>query len=106
MTNMILTREYIYTNTNNCSPDGTTDVTRTLHFGTPTADQKATYTRLVIGVIQIGSAIFPSGTTLSNLEILARGPLYSQGRDYGHGTTHGIGHFLGVHEGILKTYRF
>ncbi|KAF4522939.1 hypothetical protein B566_EDAN012634 [Ephemera danica] len=83
--------------------DGTTDVTRTLHFGTPTNDQRATYTRLLAGCIRLVSAVFPAGTTLKELDILVRGPLYVQGRNFGHGTTHGIGHFLGVHEAYNST---
>ncbi|KAF4524496.1 hypothetical protein B566_EDAN011507 [Ephemera danica] len=80
--------------------DGTTDVTRTVHFGTATQDQIDTYTRVLAGCASINSAVFPAGTTLSQLEILARGPLYSQGRDYGHGTTHEPGYYRDNEWGI------
>lgn len=79
--------------------DGTTDVTRTLHFGSPTSEQRDVYTRLLAGCISLATAVFPLGTTTSQLDILVRGELYKQGLDFGHGTTHGIGMFLGVHEG-------
>ncbi|CAB3363357.1 Hypothetical predicted protein [Cloeon dipterum] len=78
--------------------DGTTDVTRTLYFGEPQPIHKEVYTRLLAGCIDVATAVFPAGTPLSGLEILIRGTLYKGGFDYGHGSTHGIGHFLGVHE--------
>ncbi|TYJ52805.1 hypothetical protein B9479_006568 [Cryptococcus floricola] len=79
--------------------DGTTDVTRTLHFGTPTADQKIAFTRVLQGHISLDTVVFPEGTTGYILDILARRPLWSSHLDYRHGTSHGIGHFLNVHEG-------
>lgn len=79
--------------------DGTTDVTRTIHLGTPTDTEREIYTSLLMGCIDIASTIFPEGQTLSSLEILIRAPLYSLGLDYGHGSTHGIGFCLAVHEG-------
>jgi len=79
--------------------DGTTDVTRTLHFGVPTAHQKACFTRVLQGNIALNQAIFPEGTTGTTLDILARMPLWKAGLDYRHGTGHGVGHFLQVHEG-------
>ncbi|XP_028520956.1 xaa-Pro aminopeptidase 1 isoform X2 [Apis cerana] len=78
--------------------DGTTDVTRTLHFGTPTEEQKKAYTRVLIGAIQLSSLIFPSNLKSNQLDIVAREPLWNIGYDYLHGTGHGIGHFLSVHE--------
>ncbi|XP_050574857.1 xaa-Pro aminopeptidase ApepP-like isoform X3 [Bombus affinis] len=78
--------------------DGTTDVTRTLHFGTPTEEQKKAYTRVLIGAIQLSSLIFPSSLKSNQLDIVARVPLWNVGYDYLHGTGHGIGHFLSVHE--------
>ncbi|KAK9301554.1 hypothetical protein QLX08_006111 [Tetragonisca angustula] len=78
--------------------DGTTDVTRTLHFGTPTEEQKKAYTRVLIGAIQLSSLIFPSSLKSNQLDIVARAPLWNIGYDYLHGTGHGIGHFLSVHE--------
>ncbi|XP_026828711.1 xaa-Pro aminopeptidase ApepP isoform X1 [Ooceraea biroi] len=78
--------------------DGTTDVTRTLHFGTPTEEQRKAYTRVLIGSIELSSLIFPSDLTMDQLDIVARRPLWSIGYDYTHGTGHGIGHFSSVHE--------
>ncbi|XP_071947124.1 xaa-Pro aminopeptidase 1-like isoform X2 [Antedon mediterranea] len=79
--------------------DGTTDVTRTMHFGTPTQHQKECFTRVVKGVIGISSAIFPNGTNGHQLDCLARRSLWNCGLDYLHGTGHGVGSFLNVHEG-------
>ncbi|KAH0568130.1 hypothetical protein KQX54_018725 [Cotesia glomerata] len=78
--------------------DGTTDVTRTIHFGEPTQEQKEAYTRVLIGSIELASLIFPSSLRTDQLDILARRPLWGMGNDYMHGTGHGIGHFLSVHE--------
>ncbi|KAF9437259.1 hypothetical protein BGZ76_001424 [Entomortierella beljakovae] len=79
--------------------DGTTDITRTLHFQTPTAFEKHCFTRVLQGHIAIDSAIFPEGTTGYNLDILSRRALWSDGLDFRHGTGHGVGAFLNVHEG-------
>ncbi|KAI0824889.1 Creatinase/aminopeptidase [Trametes gibbosa] len=79
--------------------DGTTDVTRTFHFGTPSAEEKRAFTRVLQGHIAIDTAIFPSGTTGYLLDPFARRPLWEDGLDYRHGTGHGVGHFLNVHEG-------
>ncbi|XP_070510805.1 xaa-Pro aminopeptidase 1 isoform X1 [Cardiocondyla obscurior] len=85
--------------------DGTTDVTRTLHFGVPTDEQRKAYTRVLIGSIELSSLIFPSDITVSQLDAIARRPLWSTGYDYMHGTGHGIGHFSSVHESpILLSY--
>lgn len=81
--------------------DGTTDVTRTIHLGTPTVVEREIYTSLLMGCIDIASTVFPEGQTLSSMEILIRAPLYSLGLNYGHGSTHGIGFCLAVHEGQL-----
>nr|CAD7404476.1 unnamed protein product [Timema cristinae] len=78
--------------------DGTTDVTRTMHYGTPTNLEREIYTNLLMGCINLASTRFPEGQTLNTLEVLIRAPLYSMGLDYGHGSTHGVGTFLGVHE--------
>ncbi|XP_034173971.2 xaa-Pro aminopeptidase ApepP isoform X2 [Osmia lignaria lignaria] len=78
--------------------DGTTDITRTLHFGTPTEEQRKAYTRVLIGAIQLSSLIFPNSLKSNQLDIVARAPLWNVGYDYLHGTGHGIGHFLSVHE--------
>ncbi len=79
--------------------DGTIDTTRTVHFGKPTPDQRLAFTRVLQGHIAIDSVIFPTGTTGFQLDILARAPLWRDGLNYGHGTGHGIGSYLSVHEG-------
>lgn len=79
--------------------DGTTDITRTVHFGEPTKDQKRHYTLVLKGNIALQQAHFPTGTTGAQLDTLARAPLWSHGFNFGHGTGHGVGFFLGVHEG-------
>ncbi|OAY71234.1 putative Xaa-Pro aminopeptidase P [Ananas comosus] len=79
--------------------DGTTDITRTVHFGKPSAHEKSCYTAVLKGHIALDTAIFPNGTTGHALDILARTPLWKNGLDYRHGTGHGIGSYLNVHEG-------
>ncbi|KAL9241759.1 hypothetical protein vseg_015828 [Gypsophila vaccaria] len=79
--------------------DGTTDITRTVHFGQPSAHEKACYTGVLKGHISLGNAIFPKGTDGYALDILARVPLWKNGLDYRHGTGHGVGSYLNVHEG-------
>jgi Xaa-Pro aminopeptidase len=79
--------------------DGTTDVTRTVHFGTPSEHEKRCFTRVLQGHIALATAVFPVGTPGHKLDILARLPLYRDGLDYRHGTGHGVGAFLNVHEG-------
>lgn len=79
--------------------DGTTDVTRTLHFGTPSQHEKECFTRVLKGNIQLASATFPQGTRGHVLDVLARKPLWDCGLNYLHGTGHGVGAFLNVHEG-------
>ncbi|MDA0241189.1 MAG: aminopeptidase P family protein [Proteobacteria bacterium] len=79
--------------------DGTTDVTRTVAIGTPTDEMKNRFTRVLKGHIGLGSVRFPKGTTGSQLDVLARAGLWEAGLDYDHGTGHGVGSFLGVHEG-------
>jgi len=83
--------------------DGTTDVTRTWHFGTPTAEEKRACTRVLQGHINIDEAIFPPTTTGFQLDAFARQYLWLDGLDYRHGTGHGVGHFLNVHEGPQGT---
>ncbi|KAK4051449.1 hypothetical protein OIV83_002933 [Microbotryomycetes sp. JL201] len=78
--------------------DGTIDTTRTVHFGQPTAAQKRAFTRVLQGHIALDSCVFPKGTTGNLLDALARRPLWSDGMNYGHGTGHGIGQYLSVHE--------
>ncbi|KAK7309275.1 hypothetical protein RJT34_05853 [Clitoria ternatea] len=79
--------------------DGTTDITRTVHFGKPSVHEKACYTAVLKGHIALGNARFPNGTNGHALDILARIPLWKDGLDYRHGTGHGIGSYLNVHEG-------
>jgi len=79
--------------------DGTTDITRTVGFGTPTVQQKIDYTIVLKGHIALSTVIFPAGTRGSQLDILARKAMWDLGLNYGHGTGHGVGHFLNVHEG-------
>lgn len=71
--------------------DGTTDITRTLHFGTPSEEQKRCYTRVLQGHAQLAQAVFPAGTCGLMLEMLARQPLWQDGLNYQHGTGHGMG---------------
>jgi len=81
--------------------DGTTDITRTVWVGPgePTAEHKDRYTRVLKGHIALALAVFPKGTAGSQLDVLARQFLWSAGVDYAHGTGHGVGSFLSVHEG-------
>ncbi|HLD95673.1 MAG TPA: M24 family metallopeptidase [Alphaproteobacteria bacterium] len=78
---------------------GTTDVTRTICIGHPSKEQQELYTRVLKGHIAIASCRFPKGTKGSQLDVLARYHLWQVGLDYGHGTGHGVGNCLGVHEG-------
>ena len=78
----------------------TTDITRTISIGPPTDDHKKYYTKVLKGHIALGKATFPQGrTTGAHLDILARQYLWNDGVDYAHGTGHGVGNFLSVHEG-------
>lgn len=79
--------------------DGTTDITRTIALGTPTAQEKRDFTLVMKGHIALGTAIFPEGTRGGQLDVLARQFLWKNGLSYLHGTGHGVGHFLNVHEG-------
>jgi Xaa-Pro aminopeptidase len=79
--------------------DGTTDVTRTVAIGEPTEEMKERFTRVLKGHIALARARFPKGTTGSALDVLARLALWEGGLDYDHGTGHGVGSYLGVHEG-------
>ena len=79
--------------------DGTTDITRTVAIGTPTAEMRDRFTRVLKGHIALATARFPKGTTGSQLDTLARTALWQAGLDYDHGTGHGVGSYLGVHEG-------
>lgn len=79
--------------------DGTTDITRTIALGEPTEQQKFCYTRVLKGHIELASAFFPKGTRGAQLDTLARMHLWQAGLNFGHGTGHGVGFFLNVHEG-------
>lgn len=80
-------------------PGATTDVTRTIAIGKPTKEQKEAFTRVLKGHIAIASAVFPVGTSGSQLDAFARQALWQAGMDYDHGTGHGVGAYLSVHEG-------
>ena len=79
--------------------DGTTDITRTIAIGTPDDEMRDNFTRVLKGHIALATATFPKGTTGSQLDVLARLPLWQVGLDYDHGTGHGVGAYLSVHEG-------
>ncbi|MFI8646901.1 aminopeptidase P family protein [Pseudomonas iridis] len=78
---------------------GTTDITRMVPVGTPTEEQKRDCTRVLKGVIALSRAQFPKGILSPLLDAIARAPIWAEGVDYGHGTGHGVGYFLNVHEG-------
>ncbi len=79
--------------------DGTTDITRTVPIGEPTDEMRDRFTRVLKGHIAVATACFPKGTRGSQLDSFARRPLWEAGLDYAHGTGHGVGSFLSVHEG-------
>lgn len=79
--------------------DGTTDITRTIALGPLSEEEKRDYTLVLKGHIDLAMARFPAGTRGTQLDILARLPIWKQGMNYLHGTGHGVGHFLNVHEG-------
>ncbi|MCM8732213.1 aminopeptidase P family protein [Hephaestia sp. GCM10023244] len=82
--------------------DGTTDVTRVLSIGEPTHEMKDRFTRVLRGNIALDSALFPPGTNGGQLDGFARRPLWEVGLDYAHGTGHGVGAYLSVHEGPAR----
>ncbi|HFC00563.1 MAG TPA: M24 family metallopeptidase, partial [Phaeodactylibacter sp.] len=79
--------------------DGTTDITRTVALGKPTKEQKRNFTLVLKGHIGLANLKFPYGTRGNQIEVLARQHLWSEGLNFGHGTGHGVGFFLNVHEG-------
>ena len=85
---------------------GTTDVTRTFFFGNPSEEQKLHYTLVLKGVINLSSLIFPKKTSGSQIDVLARQFLWKYFLDYPHGTGHGVGHYLSVHEGPQGISKF
>ena len=78
---------------------GTTDITRTVALGVPTAEQRHDFTLVMKGHIALSNAIFPAGTTGHQLDVLARQFLWKEGKAYYHGTGHGVGYFINCHEG-------
>ena len=78
---------------------GTTDITRTIALGATTPEQRRDYTLVLKGMIALSRARFPHGTSGQQLDALARAPIWAEGINYGHGTGHGVGYFLNVHEG-------
>ncbi len=82
--------------------DGTTDITRTIAVGEPTAEMRDRFTRVLKGHIAVARAIFPEGTTGAQLDSFARQFLWAQGLDFDHGTGHGVGSYLSVHEGPAR----
>ncbi|WP_257539502.1 aminopeptidase P family protein [Sphingobium sp. CFD-1] len=86
--------------------DGTTDVTRTIAIGTPTPEMKRRFTLVLKGHVALARAVFPRGTRGGQLDVLARQYLWAEGLDYAHGTGHGVGSFLSVHEGPQRIATF
>jgi Xaa-Pro aminopeptidase len=86
--------------------DGTTDITRTVIIGTPTAEMRDRFTRVLKGHIAIATALFPRGTRGQQIDAFARRPLWEVGLDYAHGTGHGVGSYLSVHEGPQRIATF
>ena len=86
--------------------DGTTDVTRTLAIGAPSREMQERFTLVLKGHVALARAVFPVGTRGGQLDILARQFLWAQGLDYAHGTGHGVGSFLSVHEGPQRIATF
>ncbi|HEY4861263.1 MAG TPA: M24 family metallopeptidase, partial [Xanthobacteraceae bacterium] len=82
--------------------DGTTDVTRTVAVGEPNAQMRSRFTRVLKGHIAIARAVFPDGTTGAQLDSFARQYLWQAGLDFDHGTGHGVGSYLSVHEGPAR----
>ena len=82
--------------------DGTTDITRTVIVGQPSAEMRERFTRVLKGHIAIATAIFPENTSGAQLDPLARVSLWQAGLDYDHGTGHGVGSYLSVHEGPAR----
>jgi len=82
--------------------DGTTDITRTVIIGQPTEEMTGRFTRVLKGMIRLSATRFPKGTCGSQLDVLARGYLWAAGLDFDHGTGHGVGSYLSVHEGPAR----
>lgn len=98
----ILTKDEIYLlDSGGHYLDGTIDTTRTVHFGNPSSEEKEAYTRVLLGNLDLEKMVWPESWDISGaeLDIMARRRLWAKGLDYNHGTGHGVGHFLNVHEG-------
>jgi Xaa-Pro aminopeptidase len=85
--------------------DGTTDITRTVAIGPTRPDHRAAYTQVLKGLIAMSRLRFPRGLAGRDIDAIARAPLWAAGRDYDHGTGHGVGHYLSVHEGPQRLSR-
>jgi Xaa-Pro aminopeptidase len=85
--------------------DGTTDITRTVPVGAPTAEQRTQFTRVLQGMVAVSRLRFPRGVAGGHIDAIARYPLWVAGQDYDHGTGHGVGVFLSVHEGPARISR-
>lgn len=85
--------------------DGTTDITRTIPIGTPTEEMRDRYTRVLKGMIAVSMLRFPAGTRGMDIDVIARQALWHAGLDYAHGTGHGVGSYLSVHEGPQRIAR-
>lgn len=90
---------FCLTDTGGHYKEGTTDITRTIALGELTAEEKKAFTLVLKGHLHLGAAQFPAGVCGQNLDVLARMPLWEAGLDYNHGTGHGVGYILNVHEG-------
>jgi Xaa-Pro aminopeptidase len=106
-TNLPLVKDSIYlVDSGGQYLDGTTDITRTVVVGTPTDEMKDRFTRVLRGHIALAKTRFPKGTPGMALDAVARSPLWEVGLDYDHGTGHGVGSFLAVHEGPQRIAKF
>lgn len=102
--NATLTKDKIYLlDAGGQYEDCSTDITRTHHYGTPTKEEIYAYTRVLQGSIELANIVFPHGVYGSTIDVVARSPLWSVGLDYGHGTGHGIGYYLSIHEAPPST---
>ena len=95
---------YLLADTGGHYLQGTTDITRTIPLGPLTEEERRAYTVVLKGHLRLGAARFPEGLCGQNLDILARLPLWEQGMDYNHGTGHGVGYVLSVHEGPQRLH--
>ena len=95
----VLPKSFLLNDTGGHYLEGSTDVTRTFALGPLTAEEKRIYTLVLKGHLNLSGAVFKEGTTGANLDYLARAPLWAEGLDYNHGTGHGVGYLLNIHEG-------